>query len=540
MKYFMCLFLTVFLHIAVSEAAIAASDTLLGSDIYYPLTPRTMTFECHQKGTVGSNIRQIAILKPRIMNGVKVTPSVISGDNIKHTITRFLQRTQDGLFIVAIQTGDGIISRFNVKIPILNAQIRKGTSFDSDVTLTSADGKSTLKSHYTYSIEDTNEVVKTPYGQFSNCLKIKCITQTGDKVNEVTYWLAPQVGAVKNIEVSKSSHANDITETEVLLKKIDYSIPAQTAQNPVVQKKTAPQTQARPAGNYIANMKSVDFLLFYIAVIAAGSILGWMFIQKADSAGSEMVMVLPPNPDPYEISYLRGGIQEVMRLAVFKLVQARSLVSSGKDRKIARVDGSIELSAMSDKERAVYDELIDPQTMRSISKRLSSKFRGLCYPLEQRLVNERLLTTQAAKGRARLVRVALLSIVFFLGGYRLYIALSSGRTNVGFLIFLAVIATILILRIFRTPRLSKRGRDYLKALQEKFKDSKNSVVPDQGIENTGLSLLVALFGITVLQGTPYAPYLTVLALPDSSSFYSDVGVGGGGCGGGGGGCGGGN
>jgi hypothetical protein len=103
------------------------------------------------------------------------------------------------------------------------------------------------------------------------------------------------------------------------------------------------------------------------------------------------------------------------------------------------------------------------------------------------------------------------------------------------------IATILILRIFRTPRLSKRGRDYLKGLQEKFKDSKNSVVPDQGIENTGLTLLVALFGLTVLQGTPYASYMTVMALPSSSSFYADTGVGGGGCGGGGGGgCGGGD
>ena len=224
-----------------------------------------------------------------------------------------------------------------------------------------------------------------------------------------------------------------------MLKKIDYSIPAETAQAPVVQEKTAPETKARPAGNYIANMKSVDFLLFYIVVIVVGSILGWMFIQKADSTGSEMVMVLPPNPEPYEISYLRGGIQEVMRLAVFKLVQARSLVSSGKDRKIARVDGSVELSAMSDMERAVYDELIDPQTMRSMSKRLSSKLRELSYPLEQRLVNERLLTTQAAKGRARLVKIALLSIVFLLGGYKLYVALSSGHTNVGFLIFLAVI-----------------------------------------------------------------------------------------------------
>jgi len=211
MKYFMCLLLIVFLYIAGSEAAIAAADTQLGSDIYYPLTPRTMTFECHQKGTVGSNTRQIAILNPRIQDGVKVIPSVISGDNIKYTTTRFLQHTSDGIFLIALQAG-GIISRFNVKIPILNAQINKGKYFDSDVTLTSADGNSTFKSHYTYSVEDTNGVAKTPYGQFSNCLKIKCITQTGDKVNEVTYWLAPQVGAVKNIEVSKSSHANDITE----------------------------------------------------------------------------------------------------------------------------------------------------------------------------------------------------------------------------------------------------------------------------------------------------------------------------------------
>jgi len=533
MKHRARLFVVAFVCAACWAAALTEACAQSNVDIYYPLTPRTMTYDCQKKGTGGSITRQVAIQRSRIQDGVEVTPSVVSGDDVKVVTTRFIERTPDGVFLTAMQAGEGPLARYDNRIPILKEQIKKGKLFDSDVKLISADGKFTVKLHYAYSIEDTNQIVKIPYGEFSNCIKIKIESQIGDKTYDVVSWLAPKVGVVKNVEISKSGSPNDTSETTMVLKKIDYSAPVEAAKAPVNLEK-----KGGPAGNTIANMKGVDFLLLYAAIIAVGSILGWKFIRSSDTTRGETPLPLPSNPDPYEMSYLRGGIQEVMQMTVFKMIQAHSLESSGKSRKIVRAAGAVDLSSMSVMERAVYDELAGPQTMRSLSKLLALRFREYCYPLEQRLSNEGLLTTKVQKDRARLVRIALLLLIFLPGGYKFVVAVSSGHTNVGFLVFMAVIATMVVFMISGTPRLNKRGSDYLKGIQGKYMDAKNAAAADPGIERADLALLVGIFGLSVLRGTPYAQYLGVLTIPDSSISGSDTSSGGGCGGGGGGGCGG--
>ena len=148
---------------------------------------------------------------------------------------------------------------------------------------------------------------------------------------------------------------------------------------------------------------------------------------------------------------------------------------------------------------------------------------------------------QAVIGRARLVRIALLSVIVLLGGYKFAVALSTGHTNVAFLVISAIIGVILAIWVSGTNRLSRRGRDYLKELQARMRGGKNPAGTDLGIESPNLTFLVAIFGFGALQGTAYAPFSNVLAPPRSS--YSDNYINTGGCGGGGagwGGCGGGN
>jgi len=499
-----------------------------------------MTYECLKKGSNDSITRQVTIYKSQIRENIEVTPSIISGSDLKAPVTRFVQKQSDGIYMIAIQIGDMPPLKVDNKIPLLKTPIKEGTFLDSDVGFLLSDVSSPVISHHTYSLDDTNTAITVPYGQFTNCIRMKYTIRGAETVNEVTFWLAPKIGLVKSIEIMKSNKTNNITETEMSLKNIDYNTPTGAAQVPMGIEKKERATIEWLTDNYIANMKGVDFLLLYITIIIAALILGWKFIRNADSTGQEPPLPLPSNPDPYELAYLRGGVQEVIRLAVFKLVQVHSLVSNAKDFKIVRASDSAEPPAMSDMERIVYKELDSPQTMRSVCRRLSSEFKERCFPLEQRLYNDRLLTTQAALDRARMVMIALLSIIFLLGGYKLAVALSRGRTNVIFLVVSAVIGAILTIRISRTRRLSRRGSDYLKRLQAELKDEKNAAVPEVGIEGPNLTLLVALFGFGVLQGTAYAQYVNVLA-PSRSSFNDNY-VSSGGCGGGGGcgGCGGGN
>ena len=561
MKHSACIFATFILLAICSAAAGFAAEQSSDLDIYYPLTPRTITYDCVKKGSKDVNTREVVVHKPLIQNGIEVTPSAISGYELKYKITRFIQRTQDGVYAIAVQIGDTPLSNYSIKVPLFKVPVKTGTFFDSDVKLTSADGGASVTGHHTYSIEDTSAVVKVPYGVLTNCVRMKFIVRVGDRVNaEITSWLAPKIGVARIIEVSKSNQGGEATEIEMTLKKIDYNVPAATAQAPPpAEKKPAATTQATsppakttgPFTDPIARMKGVDFLVVYIAIIAGGLILGWKYIRNADPTADELPLPPPLNPDPYEVAYLRGGIQEVIRLTVFRLIQARSLVGEGL--KIARADGSVAPSTLSDMERIVYQALDTPLTTRALCKLISPEFKERCVPLDQRLRNERLLTSQTAIDRARKVKIALLCVVLLLGGYKLVVALATGHTNVLFLILSAVIGTILIFKISRTPWLSRKGAEYLKQLQAKSRGEQDISAPNMEIEDSGLTLMVALFGFGVLEGTAYAQYANALAMPRSSSFdsyvYTDTGsgdtggfsgggsdIGGGGCGG----CGGGS
>ena len=153
-------------------------------------------------------------------------------------------------------------------------------------------------------------------------------------------------------------------------------------------------------------------------------------------------------------------------------------------------------------------------------------------------------------------------VIASLGGYKLLVALSKDHTNVLFLIVMGVISIISLIWMCQSPRLTSRGRAYLEKIQlalERLKDRAASV--SSASADPSLLLLAAVFGIGVLDGTPYAYYPRMFQRAAASSdgsistWMSSCGVsscgtsstgsscsssscgGGGGCGGGCGGCG---
>jgi uncharacterized protein (TIGR04222 family) len=291
------------------------------------------------------------------------------------------------------------------------------------------------------------------------------------------------------------------------------------------------------ADNFIANMRGPDFLILYFVTILAAFVIGRNIIRNADTSIREQPRQLPSRPDALELAYLRGGVPEVIRLTIFKLVQAGRLVlANARTGKIARAVGFTDSAKLSGMESIVYKELEKKRTVRDLCKRLFSRFVKDCGPLETRLKERRLLTEQAVVDSARRVRMTLLVLILGLGGYKLAVALSKGRTNVLFLIILAAAGCILTLWKCRAPRLSRLGEDYLKRLRTEREDEKNAIgtgseISGAEIGGADLTFYVALFGFGMLAGTPYSGFTDVLASPVSSSGDSS-----GGCGGGAGGC----
>ena len=289
--------------------------------------------------------------------------------------------------------------------------------------------------------------------------------------------------------------------------------------------------------NPLANMHGPDFLFLYAVTIVVAILFGRRAIRNADPTSDEPPPPPPLRPDPFEVAYLRGGEAEVVRFTVFRLIQNGLLMlNDARSRTIVRVKDPARAATLTEIERSVYQSLHTPMTMKDVVNGVAPDFGRFCMPLEASLLRLGLLATQAMCEAAARVRWSLLTLIFGLGFYKFAVALSRGRTNVEFLLIMAVIATILAFKMFKTPRLSKRGREYLKRLQAQMRPVSDESSPD--FDGGDLAFQVALLGSVALAGTMYAEYAEALRPPQSSFGDSTGGCGGGsssdgGCGGGG-------
>jgi len=143
--------------------------------------------------------------------------------------------------------------------------------------------------------------------------------------------------------------------------------------------------------------------------------------------------------------------------------------------------------------------------------------------------------------RRRRVWIAL-AILVGVAGTKLVVALSRGRSNVGFLIILAVVACVVAMKIhnpLRTPAGDQLLAD-LRNLFARLKSRAHTLRP--GGETSEVALLSAVFGVGALSPIlfPYAKQLFPRATSSNNPYLygSSCGSSCGGGGGGGGGCGG--
>jgi uncharacterized protein (TIGR04222 family) len=292
--------------------------------------------------------------------------------------------------------------------------------------------------------------------------------------------------------------------------------------------------------NFIADMYGPHFLLLYGSVIVATLIGVRWGIRSADATASLPPPPLRSNPDPYELAYLRGGENEVTRLAIFSLIQRGYLkVSETKkwwgrvERRLSQASGGPDWRHLSPGEQAVFRFFTLPHTAAEVFQTgpQAIGLTGLCSEYETKLQHEDMLYPPQALDTGRLIQILGAGIILCLGGYKLIAALIKGHSNVVFLLAMGIAALFGLALVGRIPRLSYLGRDYLKRLQQAFERMKpkttnaSSAMPD-----ATMLLLVSLFGVGVLSDTSYAYY--------GQMFNQSSGAGG--CGGsfGGGGCGG--
>ncbi len=286
------------------------------------------------------------------------------------------------------------------------------------------------------------------------------------------------------------------------------------------------------------NFSGPAFLVFFVVFVVLVN-LALRFWQRHIEANGPMPKL--DLSDPYRIAYLRGGAAEALKVAAFALI----------DRGLLTVDASGDkLTAKPNAEELVR---------RPIEKSILARFRhssdvtklfegaesnSACQQYLRELTDARLLYGNGPNTHRLSSVLAATGVIGGVAGIKLLLAIQRGKSNIMFLVILALVGIVFAWASMLSRR-SGLGLRFLKDQQTLFHRLKKQA---QQIKSGGGSadavILAALFGLTALPANAF-PFLKKLFPQPSnsdggsscgSSSSSDGGSssgcgGGGGCGG---------
>lgn len=302
------------------------------------------------------------------------------------------------------------------------------------------------------------------------------------------------------------------------------------------------------------NFYGPQFLLFYSVLTVVVLLVVWRLRSRKELDDTPYSDT--PWNDPYRIAFLRGGKNELLRVAVVSLVDRGLLsVNLGPKDGVQTTDVGLQTLA---RKRIERDLLQYCQVKREPKELFSaSEFDVAKIEYEDELTRMRLMPDrQMLKGRGALFLPAAAVLLFF-SLTKVVVALMRGRTNLVFLGLLTFVSLLFLVRV-AFPRLTTRGEvllDNVRNLFESLKVRAPQIRP--GGASTELVMLAAVFGVGALpvQNFLWTRHLFERASKPSKKSGSGSscgsscgssdgggdgggGCGGGGCGGGCGGCGG--
>ena len=294
------------------------------------------------------------------------------------------------------------------------------------------------------------------------------------------------------------------------------------------------------------DMRGPEFLSFYVPYAAGVFLLAWLAralwsrAYEAPASGRWSPGIYPTESDTPAIALLRGGPEEVARTLLGRLVAEGFLIID--DKSLARPpelprDRS-RLTPLEEEAIKAGLRSVPAEAAHKVLARVTQALTPHLAPIRLELEAAGLAPGPGQRRGYRLIGLVALGMVMGLGVAKLLVAMSRGRSNVGFLILLLFFSFFLSVRLMKSPFRTAAGSRYLSWLKQSHRGLMSMVIDGRRQGFGELALAAGIFGIAAL---PSLQPLHKAFVPPSSSSGSDGGSGcggGGGCGGGCGGCGG--
>ncbi|HUA21989.1 MAG TPA: TIGR04222 domain-containing membrane protein [Bryobacteraceae bacterium] len=287
------------------------------------------------------------------------------------------------------------------------------------------------------------------------------------------------------------------------------------------------------------DLRGPEFLVFYIALGAVALLVLYLLRYVGQSSEAPRMDL----SDPYLIAYLRGGQNEVLRVATVSLIDRGFLEASGT--KVSAVRERPASLLRLPLEQHLYNFFAPVPAEASLVFK-AREFDREAKAYEKELAQLDFVPGTAARNAQTLRLGVALLVLWMVAAIKLAVAFQRGRSNVAFLILLAVVFSVLAGKAGR-PRITRSGAAMVASLRTLFsglKDRASLFTP--GADATDVLMLAAVFGIAAMPATvfPHVRTLYPRAAKSASSGCGSScgsscgsGCGGGGCGGGCGGCG---
>ena len=177
--------------------------------------------------------------------------------------------------------------------------------------------------------------------------------------------------------------------------------------------------------NPIADMRGPAFLALYAAVIFGTLAFCWWRLRSADPTRYLKAPAIPPQLDPYEVAYLRGGPNEVLRLIILNLIQRDYLRPHDADGdQIEKHPKHPDARYLSGLEKDVFALFTSAKTAPQIfaSEELLRHTEAACQSYEEKLQSEKLLLSEEIRATKQSTFLLGLAMILGLGGYKLCVA----------------------------------------------------------------------------------------------------------------------
>ncbi|MFM7199222.1 MAG: TIGR04222 domain-containing membrane protein [Myxococcota bacterium] len=286
---------------------------------------------------------------------------------------------------------------------------------------------------------------------------------------------------------------------------------------------------------WLGNMRGPTFLALYAAVFVLLWLVTGFRLKRLDQSMTLGRRKLPAEPDPYELAFLRNGTPEVAQLGLYRMVQRGLITIEGQAPAPPELQAATQTLEHNPLERALESWIKRTQAdgaplswsqAPELTSTLVEQVGIFTRTLQERLEQEKLIRGSRIQRQARAIVGQTMVLFISLGSFKLAWALMHARYNVLFLVLMGVVGAALLWQRHKLSRLTERGTQYLKDVQETFRAQKRHLseeirsfrkAGDTPEENTpapagwnpalGMApvLLMGAYGMSVLPPDELAP-----------------------------------